>query len=138
MTVITPARLARALQLDADRAGDGWLVGTWLVDDATGCPCPDARIHGPMCKHRIRVELAALSPELLEGLRLLLVGGAQVPARPEIARPGRSQAHVSSLQRPAEPGLPLSAFAPPLRSRRTGPRRPCFYSGCPEHGQGAA
>lgn len=74
-TTVDPARLARAVHLEAERVGGGvWCVGEWRVDGATGaCNCPDA-LYRPRtpCKHSIACRLAVLDDELREALRTLI------------------------------------------------------------------
>ncbi len=87
---LDPERVRRALYLTADVAGPGHVVSggnaSWFVDPETGRTCPDRQIRGPGCKHEIAVELAALTPALLAGLRQL-AGGADGCRLPRARRP---------------------------------------------------
>jgi len=118
-------RLERALFLTAERAGDGWLVSggthSWLVNDATGCPCPDKAIRGGPCKHELRVELAMLAPALLAGLRAL-VGDTQVPTRPRSRVLGQRRAPVPLGRGPRSPDGRLTPSGEP-RDRAAGGHR---------------
>ncbi len=81
MMTIDPIRLARAVHLDAEAAGDGRyrvLGGAMLhhVDllaaDGFECDCADYRIRTPLCKHMLRARLAEGDPEVLAALRGLV------------------------------------------------------------------
>ena len=80
---VDPERLRRALHLDAERDGEVWWVGEYIVrPEATPgerCTCGDHRYRQADCKHLLRVRLAVLGPELLSGLRVLVPAPARSP-----------------------------------------------------------
>ncbi len=78
---IDPVRLARAVHLDAEAAGDGRyrVVGgaqMHHVDlraaDGHECDCADYRVRASLCKHVLRAHLAEGDPEVLTALRTLV------------------------------------------------------------------
>lgn len=74
---LDPARLHRALFLDAERIGDGlWSVRGGAAPHSVtpdACDCYDFTMHPDAdCKHRLAVRLSALDAELLDGLRALV------------------------------------------------------------------
>ncbi len=71
---VEPGRLRKALWLRAEPEPDGvWRVNGHVVT-AERCDCRDHAVRGAaiLCKHRLAVRLAALGPEILDGLRALV------------------------------------------------------------------
>lgn len=125
---VDPARLARAVHLEAESLGAGrWRVrggaAPHIVEVAIRvrrCDCQDARRHPGSCKHVLRVALEALPREVLTALR------AVVPDRrmPSEGPPKRSKAFRLAICARAGCGEPLGS------GRRHGsPRRFCS-AGC--------
>lgn len=75
---IEPERVRRALQLEAERIGEGrWIINGHLVDPAYGCEC-DACLHrGVRCEHELRAALDELDDELLQALGELVGAGTE-------------------------------------------------------------
>jgi hypothetical protein len=88
-----PARLARAVHLDAEPQGAGtWrVIGgaaahvvTMTAAGATVCDCRDSAVHAGRCKHRLAVALLALDADARAVLRELV----PLPTRPPRHRTG--------------------------------------------------
>jgi hypothetical protein len=98
--VIDPLRLARAVWLDAERAGDGWIVtggaqSHRVAENDHGsleCDCPDAARHPGACKHALCVSLSLGDPDTVKALRAI------VPA-PVTARTGNRLTQASAVSR---------------------------------------
>ncbi len=85
MTAIDPARLQRAIWLEAKRID----ISTYrvrggtadhmveVVDGRCYCDCVDAQVRGPGCKHSLLVRLLGGDPEVVKALQQLV----PVPAR---------------------------------------------------------
>jgi len=77
---LDPARLRRALFLEAEPAGPGaWIVSggaaVHRVEEHRGrltCDCIDHAVRGGACKHIVRALLCPLHPVILAALRTLV------------------------------------------------------------------
>lgn len=84
-----PARLARAVHLDAVQLDDGsWKVTGGASEhdvnvDASSCDCHDFTVRGGSCKHMLAVRLRSGDSEAVEALRGLVVA----PRRARTVRP---------------------------------------------------
>ena len=80
MTMIDPARLARAVHLNCQRTSPATYVVTGgtadhvveVVDGAVRCDCFDAQFRGDACKHSLIVRLYAGDPDVVSALRQLI------------------------------------------------------------------
>ncbi|CAN5872038.1 hypothetical protein BH11GEM2_BH11GEM2_06650 [soil metagenome] len=75
---VHPARLARAVHLEAERIGNGaWTVSGGrelhvVSEDTTECDCTDHQVRGGPCKHALCVRLRLGDVPTLRALRTIV------------------------------------------------------------------